>query len=142
TVGILDYGSGNLHSAAKALRNVGADVRITSRLEELGSCDGLVVPGVGAYAECMQNLGELGGVDYIRGWVSMERPLLGIGVGHQILFASGTEGGPTAEGIGIFTGVVSKLMARRLPHMGWNPVDAQHSSKLFRGIGQERFYFV
>ena len=142
TVGILDYGSGNLHSAAKALRNVGADVRVTSRLEELGSCDGLVVPGVGAFADCMQNLAELGGVDYIRGWVSMERPLLGICVGHQILFDSGTEGGAATEGIGIYTGVVSRLMARRLPHMGWNTVDAQQSSRLFRGIGQERFYFV
>jgi imidazole glycerol-phosphate synthase subunit HisH len=142
TVGILDYGSGNLHSAAKALRSVGAEVVVTSRLEELGGCDGLVVPGVGAFSECMHDLNELGGVDYIRGWVSMDRPLLGICVGHQILFDSGTENGTATEGVGLLPGVASKLVTRRLPHMGWNTVDAQESSKLFRGIGRERFYFV
>lgn len=141
-IGILDYGSGNLHSAANAFVRAGADVLVTSRLEELGQRDALVVPGVGAFADSMKQLTEVGGVDYIRGWVSQDRPLFGICVGHQVLFDSGTESGVTTEGIGLFEGVVSRLQARRLPHMGWNTVDAARSSELFRDIGGERFYFV
>lgn len=141
-VGILDYGSGNLHSAANAFERAGAEVIVTARLEELGKCDGLVVPGVGAFADCMQQLTEVGGVEYIRGWVSQDRPLFGICVGHQVLFDSGTESGVSTDGIGLFDGVVSRMQARRLPHMGWNHVDATRSSELFEGIGDERFYFV
>lgn len=142
SVGILDYGSGNLHSVAHAFQRAGADVIVTSRLEELGARDGLVVPGVGAFADCMRKLGNIGGVDYIRGWVSMGRPLLGICVGHQILFESGLEHGVATDGVGILPGVVSRLVARRLPHMGWNTVHAQRTSKLFKGISSEQFYFV
>lgn len=142
TVGVLDYGSGNLHSVAKALERVGADVNVTARLEELAVCDGLVLPGVGAFGECMRQLGNVGGVDFIRGWVEKQRPLLGICVGHQVLFASGNELGVTTEGIGIYDGVVAQLQARTLPHMGWNTVDARASSTLFQGILKERFYFV
>ncbi|NLE97301.1 MAG: imidazole glycerol phosphate synthase subunit HisH [Propionibacterium sp.] len=142
SVGVLDYGSGNLHSVANAFRRAGADVLVTSRLEELGTRDGLVVPGVGAFADCMRKLNKIGGVDYIRGWVSMDRPLLGICVGHQILFESGMEHGIPTDGVGLYPGVVSKLVARRLPHIGWNTVHAQRTSKLFDGIRDERFYFV
>ncbi len=141
-IGVLDYGSGNLHSAAKAFAKVGAEVVVTPHLEELGRCEGLVVPGVGAFAECMGKLGEAGGIDYIRGWVAKERPLFGICVGHQVLFGSGLEHGVPTDGIGIFDGIVTKLLARRLPHMGWNGVEARASSGLFAGLHDERFYFV
>ncbi|RRD48060.1 imidazole glycerol phosphate synthase subunit HisH [Tessaracoccus sp. OH4464_COT-324] len=141
-MGILDYGSGNLHSAAKAFEHVGAQVLVSSRLEELGTCEALVVPGVGAFSECMRNLNQVGGVDYIRGWVAKQRPLFGICVGHQVLFTSGLENGTPTPGVGLFDGVVSKLVARRVPHMGWNIVDANQSSQLFDGLGGERFYFV
>lgn len=141
-VGVLDYGSGNLHSVEKAFQHVGAEVVVTEHLEQLTKCQALVVPGVGAFSECMQRLGEAGGVDFVRGWVSKDRPLLGICVGHQVLFDSGLEHGVPTDGIGIFEGVVSKLVAHRLPHMGWNRVDAQASSRMFSGISEERFYFV
>lgn len=141
-VGILDYGSGNLHSAAKAFSAVGADVQVTGHLEELGACEALVVPGVGAFAECMARLNAVGGVDYIRGWVAKQRPLFGICVGHQILFGTGMEHGVPTDGIGIVDGVVSKLVARRLPHMGWNGVQARATSRLFEGLRDQRFYFV
>ncbi len=141
-VGILDYGTGNLHSAAKAFERAGADVVVTGRLEELGRCEALVVPGVGAFAECARRLAEVGGFDYVRGWVQKERPLFGICVGHQVLFSSGLEHGVPTDGIGIYTGVVSKMPAIPLPHMGWNTVAAGESSKLFAGVRDERFYFV
>lgn len=141
-VGVLDYGSGNLHSVAKAFERVGAQVVVTEHLEELARCEGLVVPGVGAFAECMGKLSAVGGVDYIRGWVAKDRPLFGICVGHQVLFDSGLEHGVPTDGIGLFSGVVSKLRARRLPHMGWNQIQARQSSQLFAGIRDEQFYFV
>lgn len=141
-IGILDYGTGNLHSAAKAFAHVGADVMVTDRLEELGRCDGLVVPGVGAFAECANKLAQVGGFDYIRGWVQKQRPLFGICVGHQILFQSGLELGVPTEGLGVYPGVVTGLAASPLPHMGWNTVESRSSSRLFDGLRGQRFYFV
>ena len=141
-LGILDYGTGNLHSAAKAFAHVGADAVVTDRLEELGRCDVLVVPGVGAFAECANKLAQVGGFDYIRGWVQKQRPLFGICVGHQILFQSGLEHGVPTEGLGVYQGVVTGLAASPLPHMGWNTVESRSSSQLFDGLRGERFYFV
>ena len=141
-VGVLDYGSGNLHSVAKAFERLGAEGLVTSRLEELGRCESLVVPGVGAFRECATRIQEVGGYDWIRGWVQKERPLFGICVGHQLLFDSGLEHGVPTEGLGLFEGVVSKMPARPLPHMGWNTVTARATSPLFEGVGDERFYFV
>ncbi|MEO7850564.1 MAG: imidazole glycerol phosphate synthase subunit HisH [Arachnia sp.] len=141
-VGLLDYGSGNLHSAARALSLAGAVVTVTSDLGELRRQDRLVVPGVGAFAACMRGIDAVGGRDLITGWLADERPLLGICVGHQILFATGTEHGLETPGLGVLTGSVEQLPARRLPHMGWNVVQAPSGSRLFRGIEDERFYFV
>ncbi|MFT8395440.1 imidazole glycerol phosphate synthase subunit HisH [Propionibacterium sp.] len=142
TVGVLDYGSGNLHSACRALDAAGAQVHLTSDLGELGSCERLVVPGVGAFAACMNQLDAAGGVGFVRDWVAQGRPMLGICVGHQVLFAKGVEHGEQAEGIGIYPGTIDRLQAPRLPHMGWNQVAPGEGSTLFEGVENQRFYFV
>lgn len=141
-MGLLDYGSGNLHSAARAFRDAGAEVIVSADHEELLRQDGLVVPGVGAFAACMAGIERVGGDDLIRAWALAERPLLDICVGHQVLFAAGHEHGTLSRGIGLHDGEVTALDAQRLPHMGWNTVQAPESSALFRGIEGERFYFV
>ena len=115
---------------------------MTADLAELRRMDALVVPGVGAFAACMRGLRAADGVELIREWVAEDRPLFGICVGHQILFDGGTEHGERADGVGIFDGLVEPLAARRLPHMGWNLVDAPEGSRLFAGLAGERFYFV
>jgi imidazole glycerol-phosphate synthase subunit HisH len=140
---VLDYGSGNLRSAERALARVGADVTVTADLDAALNCDGLVVPGVGAFAACMAGLHGIGGEKVIASRVELGRPVLGICVGMQILFTEGVEHGLRTEGCGVFPGTVERLDAPVLPHMGWNTIAAPDGSTLFRGIAQEtRFYFV
>ncbi len=141
-VGLLDYGSGNLHSAARALVLAGADVTVSRDPVALNRLDRLVVPGVGAFAACMAGIEAVGGRELITGWLVEERPLLGICVGHQIMFDEGTEHGVPTAGLGVLSGTIQALPARRLPHMGWNEVQAPTGSRLFAGIEDERFYFV
>ncbi|HSN44019.1 MAG TPA: imidazole glycerol phosphate synthase subunit HisH [Propionibacteriaceae bacterium] len=141
-VGLLDYGSGNLHSARRALEATGADVRVSVNPADFDSCDGLVVPGVGAFAACMAGLASVGGDELVRSWLQQGRRLLGICVGHQILFDAGVEHGTRAAGLGIFPGTVERLNAERLPHMGWNTVQPPHDTVVFAGVAHERFYFV
>lgn len=141
-VGLFDYGSGNLHSAARAFQNAGANLVVSADLAELCRQDALVVPGVGAYNACMTALDEAGGVDLIREWVAAERPLFGICVGHQVLFKGGNEHGMRTDGVGLYPGQVERLNIERLPHMGWNTVEAPESSVLFDGLSGRRFYFV
>lgn len=142
SVGVLDYGSGNLHSACRALAATGADVVLSSDHDTLRRCDKLVVPGVGAFAACMDGLEAIGGDDLVRAWAADERPLLGICVGHQVLFTTGVEHGTSRSGIGLLPGVVEQLHSPRLPHMGWNTVEARPGSVLLRGGADERYYFV
>ncbi len=104
--------------------------------------DGLVVPGVGAYAACMDGLRAVGGPEVIADRRAQGRPTLAICVGHQVLFAAGVEHGVRAEGCGVWPGLVEELQAERLPHMGWNTVQPAAGTELFAGIEQERFYFV
>lgn len=139
---VLDYGSGNLRSAQRALRRVGADVEVTSDVARALAADGLVVPGVGAFAACMRGIDALDGTSLVRKRISTGAPVLGICVGFQVLFAYGVEHGVRTDGIGVWPGGAVKLEAPILPHMGWNVVDAPASSTLFRGIENERFYFV
>lgn len=141
-MGLLDYGSGNLHSAARAFAGAGADLVVSSDLTELRRQDALVVPGVGAFAACMAGLRAAGGVDLIAEWVAAQRPLFGICVGHQVLFEVGSEHGVDTPGLGLYQGRVGRLPAERLPHMGWNTVAAPQGSRLFAGLAGERFYFV
>jgi glutamine amidotransferase len=140
---ILDYGSGNLRSAERALARTGADVTVTSDLDAAAEADGLVVPGVGAYAACMAGIESLGAGPVIAERVEQGRPVLGICVGMQILFDSGVEHGVETKGLGLLPGAVTKLTADRIPHMGWNTVSAPDSSVLFDGMDSDaRFYFV
>jgi glutamine amidotransferase len=142
-VAILDYGSGNLRSAQRALERTGADVTVTSDPHVALDADGLVVPGVGAYATCMAGLREIKGDRIIDDRLAGGRPVLGICVGMQILFERGVEFGVEADGCGQWPGTVSALPAPVLPHMGWNTVEAEPDSVLFEGMSEgERFYFV
>jgi glutamine amidotransferase len=141
-VAILDYGSGNLRSAERALARVGADVTVTADAQTALDADGLVVPGVGAFAACMAGLRAVDGPRIIDRRLAGGRPVLGICVGMQILFDRGVEHGHDAEGCGEWPGVVEQLEAPVLPHMGWNTVQAPEGSVLFDGLADERFYFV
>jgi glutamine amidotransferase len=143
-IAILDYGSGNVRSAQRAFATSGMDVVITSDRSVALEAKGLVVPGVGAFASCMQGLNAVDGASIIRERISAERPVLGICVGMQILFSQGSEHAQNAPhaGVGIWDAEVSKLDAPILPHMGWNTVEAAESSDLLAGIEDQFFYFV
>jgi glutamine amidotransferase len=140
---ILDYGSGNLRSAERAVQRAGADVEVTADRHAALEADGLVVPGVGAYAACAEGLFGIGGEKIIGRRLAGGRPVLGICVGMQILFERGVEHGVEVEGTGEWPGTVDRLHADVLPHMGWNTVRAPADSELFAGLDAEtRFYFV
>jgi len=140
---ILDYGSGNLRSAVRAVERAGASVTLTGDFDTALAADGLVVPGVGAYAACMAGIDEVGAAPVIAERVAAGRPVLGICVGMQILFEYGEEHGVVTRGIGLLPGGVTWLPARRVPHMGWNAVDVPPGSALFAGVATgTRFYFV
>lgn len=139
---VLDYGSGNLRSAERALAATGSQVSVTSDRRAAAEADGLVVPGVGAFAACMAGLRAVGGEEIISDRVATDKPVLGICVGHQVLFDLGVEHGEQTAGCGQWSGVVERLQAARLPHMGWNVVDAPEESILFDGVADQRFYFV
>lgn len=139
---VLDYGSGNVHSAVKALQAAGAEVELTANRQAVMDADGLFVPGVGAFAAVMEQLRAIRGDELIDRRLAGGRPVMGVCVGMQIMFERGIEHGLDTEGLGEWPGTVSELQAEVLPHMGWNTVEAPSNSTLFAGIEQERFYFV
>ncbi|NJC21977.1 glutamine amidotransferase [Arthrobacter pigmenti] len=141
-VTVLDYGSGNIRSAVRALEHVGADVTLSAAPEDVLNADGLLVPGVGAFAAVMQGLKDVDGLRMIGRRVAGGRSVLGICVGLQVLFEEGVEHGVRTEGMGEWPGRVERLKADVVPHMGWNTVQAPQESTLFEGIRDERFYFV
>ncbi|SFR88744.1 glutamine amidotransferase [Agromyces sp. CF514] len=139
---VFDYGSGNVHSAAKAIERAGAEVEITSDRTAALEADGLLVPGVGAFEAVMRQLRAVRGDEIIDRRLAGGRHVLGICVGMQVLFERGVERGTDTEGLGEWPGVVTELPAPVLPHMGWNTVTPDEGSVLFDGIADERFYFV
>jgi glutamine amidotransferase len=141
-IAILDYGSGNLRSAQRALERAGAQVVITSDHDACVEAQGLVVPGVGAFGACMRGLRSVRAAEILDRRLAGGRPVLGICVGMQVLFESGSEHGVTTAGLGQWPGEVTQLKADVLPHMGWNTVEAAAGSTLFAGVEGERFYFV
>jgi glutamine amidotransferase len=142
TVVVLDHGSGNLRSAQRALEKVGALVSVTADYDEVLAADGLVVPGVGAFAAVMEGMNAVRGPRVIDKRLAGGRPVLGICVGMQVLFDRGIEHGLDTEGLGQWPGVVEELDAPVIPHMGWNTVSAPTESVLFAGLHDARFYFV
>jgi imidazole glycerol-phosphate synthase subunit HisH len=142
-VALLDYGVGNLHSAAKALDRVGADVRVVPTVDQASGAAGLVVPGVGAYGACLDGLGTAGGAAAVAGWLAGGRPLLGICVGMQLLFEASEEG-PVSDGVGVLPGKIRRLTGPvKIPHIGWDEVGVRPGSRLLAGLEDgTRFYFV
>jgi glutamine amidotransferase len=141
-VAVLDYGSGNVRSAVRALEAAGADVELTADPDACRNADGLVVPGVGAFAACMEGLRAADAPRLIDARLAGGRPVLGICVGMQVMFESGDEHGVHSDGLGQWPGTVERLDADVLPHMGWNTIEAPPGSILFDGVADERFYFV
>jgi len=141
-VAVLDYGSGNIRSGVRALERAGAVVELTADPTVATEADGLLVPGVGAFAACMEGLRAVDGVRIIERRLIANRPVLGICVGMQILFAEGIEHGVRTEGAAEWPGVVERIQAPIVPHMGWNTVDPAAGSRMFDGVEDERFYFV
>ena len=142
SVAVLDYGSGNVHSVVRALTHVGAEVELTADRSRVLAADGLLVPGVGNFHACMAGLRAADGPSLIDTRLAGGRPVLGICVGLQVLFARGSEHGVTTDGIGLWPGDVRRLHAPVIPHMGWDTVEAPAGSAMFAGIEDERFYFV
>lgn len=139
---IVDYGSGNLRSAQRALERVGAQVTVTNDMARAARADAVVIPGVGAFSACMSGIRACGAETMLRQRVRDHAPILGICVGLQVLFTEGVEGGSHTPGIDVLPGVVEPLEAPVLPHMGWDTVTVPDASIIFRGIADERFSFV
>ena len=142
SVVVLDYGSGNLRSAQRALEHAGATVEVTADPDAVMAADGLVVPGVGAFAACMEGLRAVDAPKLVGRRLAGARPVLGICVGMQVLFETGVEHGIETPGLAEWPGVVERVHAEDLPHKGWNTVAAPEGSRMFDGIRDEYFYFV
>jgi imidazole glycerol-phosphate synthase subunit HisH len=140
---VLDYGFGNVRSAVRALARVGAQVELTADRAAAADCDGLVVPGVGAFAAVVQGLRAVHGDRIVERRLAGGRRVLGICVGLQVMFEKSTEHGrQDVAGLGEWPGIVERLPAEVVPHMGWNVVEPPASTMLFAGVERERFYFV
>ncbi|RZU65710.1 glutamine amidotransferase [Microterricola gilva] len=142
SVVVLDYGTGNVHSAVKALELAGAEVTLTADKKLAQEADGLLVPGVGAFSAVMSALRAVRGDEIIDRRLGGSRPVMGICVGMQVLFEHGVERGIDTAGLGEWPGSVTELPSPVLPHMGWNTIETGENSVLFDGIEDERFYFV
>lgn len=140
-IAIFDYGSGNLRSAQRAFESTGEDVVVTSDIKKAQGAKGLVIPGVGAFAACMEQLLAAGGEELIDSRVASGNALIGICVGMQVLFSGSTEKG-SHKGLKVFSGTVDRLDSKILPQIGWNTVQTSTDSKLFKGIENDSFYFV
>jgi imidazole glycerol-phosphate synthase subunit HisH len=142
SVAVLDYGSGNVHSACRALEQAGATVTLTADRKTALESDGLLVPGVGAFSAVMKKLDQIDAASIIDSRLAAGRPVLGICVGMQVMFSTGHEHEVMTEGLGQWPGSVEQLVAPTLPHIGWSKVRPDDNSVLFSGLAEERFYFV
>jgi glutamine amidotransferase len=139
---VLDYGSGNIRSVQKGLQKVGADVVVSNDFETCLNSEGLIIPGVGAFAACMQGISKYRGSEIVDKRLAGNRFVLGICVGMQVMFESGLEHGIKTAGLHQWPGDVTEIKASILPHMGWNNLQVANGSKLFKGVENEKFYFV
>jgi glutamine amidotransferase len=139
---VLDYGFGNVRSAVRALEEVGARAVLTADRQIAEGADGLIVPGVGAFAAVLTGLRAVRGDQIVERRLAGGRAVLGICVGLQVMFEKGEEHGSTAAGLAQWPGVVDRLDAPVVPNMGWSTVEPPEGSVLFRGVEGERFYFV
>ena len=139
-IAILDYGSGNIRSAQRAIERVGGSTEVTSDYEVALNADGLLVPGVGAFGSCMRQLSGVKGDSIIKQRLNLARPTLGVCVGMQVLFESSDES--SEAGLSIVAGKVKKLSAKILTHIGWNEVNSKDAMPLIQGLSGQRFYFV
>ena len=146
-IAVIDYGVGNLFSVEKAVAALGADVKVTSDKETIEAAEKIILPGVGAFGDCMKNLEATGLIPTIKQLVADGRPMLGICVGLQILF-DGSEESPGAKGLGLIHGMVKKINAPclKIPHMGWNSLTIREKREprdLFHGLQEHPYvYFV
>ena len=143
-VALIDYGSGNLHSVNKALLHVGADVTMVSAPEGLEGMDAVLLPGVGAFGDCVSGIRSRGLWDALHGWMQADKPFLGICVGYQLLFDSSEES-PDAAGFGFFAGKVKHFAGNglKVPQIGWNALSLAGEHTLWRGLPSPPFvYFV
>jgi glutamine amidotransferase len=139
-IAILDYGSGNIRSAQRAIERLGVSTEVTSDHEVALNAGGLLVPGVGAFGSCMRQLLQINGDLILKERLKLNRPTLGVCVGMQILFESSDES--SEAGLALVAGKVKKLSAKILPHIGWSEVHAEKEMNLMRGLDNQRFYFV
>jgi len=145
-IGIVDYDIGNLRSVQKAFQHVGGEAAFVRTPEEISKCDALVLPGVGAFGDCVRSLAKSGMWNDVVAWAKSEKPFFGICVGFQMLFESSEEA-PGEKGLGIFAGEVRKFSDKhhlKIPQIGWNDVTVrQPDATLLAGISTGDFvYFV
>lgn len=143
TLGIIDYGAGNLSSVCNSFRAIGAEARLVRCAADMEGLSHLVLPGVGAFGDCSRALHEQGLTEPIRHWIKSDKPFLGICIGYQILFESSEET-PGADGLGIFHGNVRRFpdCGLKIPHMGWNKVKPQNpADPIWEGMGTEPYFY-
>jgi len=140
-IALIDYGSGNLRSVSKALQHEGADVELVDAPEALARADAVVLPGVGAFGDCVRNLQERALWNPIKEWLGSGRPFLGICLGYQLLFESSEET-PGVNGFGFFKGQVRRFheAGLKIPHMGWNTLQ-KNDHKLWKGLPENPYVF-
>ncbi len=140
---IVDYGMGNLRNVQKAFERIGAEARITRNKKEIRAASAVVLPGVGAFKDCMENLEKYGLIDPLLLCVEKGKPYLGICLGLQILFSESEEFG-SHKGLGLIKGRVVKFKPdteHKVPHMGWNTIDLQKECPFFQGIADGSFFY-
>ena len=144
-IAIIDYGAGNIQSVAKALTHIGCDCLVTRNKDEILKADGAVLPGVGSFGDTVDSLNKYGIKDAIKEYIASGKPFLGICLGMQLLFPASGESSE-AEGLGIYEGSITRIPngeGLKIPHMGWNSLDINPESRLFKGIGKNPYvYFV